>query len=260
MHATSVALPTRSLAKEPRHGDLTNNRTSQPDRARTGTLPPMQQRIQTFKPRRGRYSTQMRESLARGTHLVTLDAMPPLAELFGALPVILEIGFGMGDATLAQAAAQPDHGLLAIDVHTPGVGRLLAELELQSISNVRVIEGDALELLHEVLPPSSLTGIRVFFPDPWPKTRHHKRRIITAGNLDVMATALAPGGFLHFATDWADYALAAQEALAAHPQFRLLEAAEQPGIASAGNRPRTKFESRGLAAGRRITDLVALRT
>ncbi len=219
----------------------------------------MQQHIQTFKPRRGRYSTQMREGLERGTHLVTLDALPPLPDLFDGRPVILEIGFGMGDAALAQAVAHPDHGLLAIDVHTPGVGRLLAELDAQGIDNVRVIEGDALELLHDLLPPASLAGIRVFFPDPWPKARHHKRRIINAANLDTMARALVPGGFLHFATDWHDYAQSAQQAIAAHPLLRLLAPSEQPPIASAATRPRTKFESRGMAAGRAITDLVALR-
>jgi tRNA (guanine-N7-)-methyltransferase len=219
----------------------------------------MQQRIQTFKPRRGRYSTQMREGLERGTHLVTLPTLPPLPTLFDGLPVILEIGFGMGDATLAQSLAHPDHGILAIDVHTPGVGRLLAELEVRGIDNVRVIEGDALTLLHELLPARSLAGIRVFFPDPWPKARHHKRRIMNAANLDVMATALVPGGFLHFATDWHDYAEAVREALTAHPHFRLLEPAEQTAIASAASRPRTKFEARGIAAGRHITDLVAVR-
>lgn len=219
----------------------------------------MQQRIQTFKPRRGRYSAQQREALERGTYLVELSRLPPLTELFADLPVILEIGFGMGDATLAQAVAHPDHGILAIDVHTPGVGRLLAELAERGIGNVRVIEGDALELL-DALPEASLAGIRVFFPDPWPKARHHKRRIITTANLDLMAPRLRSGGFLHFATDWDDYAVWAQDAIAAHPAFQLLEPAAQPEIASEVTRPQTKFENRGIAAGRAISDLVAIRT
>lgn len=219
----------------------------------------MQQRIQTFKPRRGRYSTQQREALERATHLLTLDALPSPEILFDGLPVILEIGFGMGDATLAQAVAHPDHGILAIDVHTPGVGRLLAELEERGIGNVRVIEGDALALL-DALPANSLAGIRVFFPDPWPKARHHKRRIITTANLDLMASRIASGGFLHFATDWHDYAESARETITAHPAFVLIDESEQPPTASRATRPVTKFERRGIAAGRRITDLVARRT
>lgn len=218
-----------------------------------------QHRIQTFKPRRGRYSTQMREGLEHGTARIELDALPSLDALFDGAPVILEIGFGLGEATLAQAQAHPDHGILAIDVHTPGVGRLLAELDARGITNVRVIEGDALELLHDRLPDASLAGIRVFFPDPWPKARHHKRRIIVPSNLAMMARVLRPGGFLHFATDWQQYADAARETIAANPAFRLLAPDEQPAIASATTRPRTKFESRGIAAGRAITDLVALR-
>ena len=218
----------------------------------------MHQRIQTFKPRRGRYSTQQREALERATHLLTLEEMPPLSQLFGELPVILEIGFGMGDATLEQAEAHSDHGILAIDVHTPGVGRLLAELDERRIGNVRVIEGDALELLDR-LPPASLAGIRVFFPDPWPKARHHKRRIITTANLDLMAPRIVSGGFLHFATDWHDYAEWAHEAISTHEAFTLVDDAEQTSIASRETRPETKFERRGVAAGRVITDLVARR-
>lgn len=216
-------------------------------------------RIQTFKPRRGRYSLQQREALERGTHLLRTQDCADLAAYFGSAPVILEVGFGMGDATLAQAHAFPGHGILAVDVHTPGVGRLLAEAEAQGLDNVRVVEGDALELLHEVLGDGALAGIRVYFPDPWPKAKHHKRRIIVRDNLDAMARCLAPGGFLHFATDWADYAEWAEAAIAEHPAFRLLPADEQPTIASAATRPTTKFESRGRAAGRVITDLVALR-
>ena len=216
-------------------------------------------RIHTFKPRRGRYSAQQREALERATHAVSLEETRQPGALFGAAPVILDIGFGMGDATLAQANDFPDHGILAIDVHTPGVGRLLAELEARGLGNVRVIEGDALELLHELLPDASLAGIRVYFPDPWPKAKHHKRRIIVPDNLSAMARCLSPGGFLHFATDWQEYADWAREAISAHPAFRLLEVAEQLPIASAATRPTTKFESRGIAAGRAITDLVAVR-
>ena len=219
----------------------------------------MTERIKTFKPRRGRYSTQQREALDRATYLVGLSDFPGLAALFGDQPVILEIGFGMGDATLQQALAHPEFGILAIDVHTPGVGRLLAELEERGITNVRVVEGDAIELLHAHVTDGSLAGIRVYFPDPWPKTRHHKRRIISATNLDLMAAKLAPAGFLHFATDWQEYAEAALETVAAHPAFSVLTEDQQPQYASKATRPLTKFEARGIAAGRSITDIVAVR-
>ena len=201
----------------------------------------------------------MLHGLEHGAHRVAIDAIPPLTEMFGDRPVILEIGFGMGESTLAQAMAHPDFGILAMHVHTPGVGRLLAELDDHSITNVRVIEGDALHVLHDVLPDNALAGIRIFFPDPWPKTKHHKRRILVPSNLDAMARTLRSGGFLHFATDWAEYAEWALETINAHAAFTLLRPNEEPDIASGATRPRTKFESRGIAAGRGITDLVAIR-
>lgn len=217
----------------------------------------MQSRIQTFKPRRGRYSQEQVAAIATSEFLVPLYETVPLSRHFGDTPVVLDIGFGMGDATVIQAAEHPEIGILAIDVHTPGVGRLLAQLAQQQLTNVRVVEGDALALLHEVLPEASVLGVRVYFPDPWPKKRHHKRRIITPANLDLFASRIAPGGFLHFATDWQEYADWAHECLAAHPDFAL--APDGLPLASAHTRPRTKFESRGIAAGRRITDLVAQR-
>jgi tRNA (guanine-N7-)-methyltransferase len=219
----------------------------------------VQPRIQTFKPRRGRYSAQQREALERATHLVELTDTENLPAIFGELPVILDIGFGMGGATLEQATMHPQYGILAVDVHTPGVGRLLADTEGRCLANIRVLEGDAMQVLHAHLADASLVGIRVFFPDPWPKSRHHKRRIITSTNLDIMAQRLAPEGFLHFATDWQEYADWARQALDAHPAFELLDEHQQPDIASRATRPQTKFELRGIAAGRAITDLVARR-
>ena len=174
--------------------------------------------------------------------------------------MILDIGFGMGDATLVQARQHPEVGILAIDVHTPGVGKLLAELDELGIDNVRVVEGDALALLHDQLPDASLIGMRIYFPDPWPKTRHHKRRIISPTNLDLFAAKLQPGGFIHFATDWQDYADAAREHLVAHPLFALQPDDVVLPYASRAARPLTKFERRGRAAGRTITDLIAVRT
>ena len=216
----------------------------------------MQRRIQTFKPRRGRYSHEQVAAIGTSPFLVPLGETVPLQRYFESRPVVLEIGFGMGDATLEQAQRHPAVGILAIDVHTPGVGKLLAGLAQHDITNVRVVEGDAMQLLHDVLPDTVLLGVRAFFPDPWPKKKHHKRRILNAENLDVIARKLQPHGFLHFATDWQDYAETAKAALDQHAAFTVVEA--HP-LASAATRPRTKFESRGIAAGRRITDLIAVR-
>ena len=217
----------------------------------------MQSRIQTFKPRRGRYSQEQVAAIATSPFLVPLHETVPLARHFGDAPVILDIGFGMGDATVIQASEHPEIGILAIEVHTPGVGRLLAQLEQRALTNVRVVEGDAMTLLHDLLPDASLIGVRVYFPDPWPKKRHHKRRIITPEHLDLLSRKIVDGGFLHFATDWQEYADWAADCLAEHPAFDLVP--EGLPLASAETRPRTKFESRGVAAGRRITDLVARR-
>ena len=219
----------------------------------------MQRPIQTFKPRRGRYSQAQVAAIADSPLLVPSGETVPLQQLFGQRPVILDIGFGMGDATVQQALQHPEVGILAIDVHTPGVGKLLVELEAHRIENVRVIEGDAMELLRNTLPTASLAGIRVYFPDPWPKARHHKRRIISTEHLGLMARALEPGGFLHFATDWQAYADAARECIDGHPDFTLLPDDASLPYASRASRPRTKFESRGIAAGRSITDLIAVR-
>lgn len=219
----------------------------------------MQRRIQTFKPRRGRYSQEQLAAITSSPYLIAMDDAVPLAFQFGTSDVVLDIGFGMGDATLDQAVAHPGTGILAIDVHTPGVGRLLVGLALRGLTNVRVVEGDALTLLHDVLPDRSLVGIRAYFPDPWPKARHHKRRLINAEHLDLFARTLQPRGFLHFATDWQHYAETARADLLAHPAFDLLP--EQAALPLAGRetRPRTKFEARGIAAGRTITDLIAVR-
>jgi tRNA (guanine-N7-)-methyltransferase len=172
-----------------------------------------------------------------------------LPRLFGRVaPTVLEIGFGMGDATAAMAAADPGRDFLAVEVHTPGIGNLLALLGEQSLTNVRVAHGDAMELVHQ-LAPGSLDAVHVFFPDPWPKARHHKRRLIQPANVALLRERLRPGGVLHCATDWPHYAQAMREVLATDPGL-------SPGPPGRGQRPETKFERRGTEAGRPITDLV----
>ncbi len=143
-----------------------------------------------------------------------------LGELFGNdRPVVLEIGFGMGEATVQMAADDAGTNILAVDVHTPGQGNLLNLADQQGLSNIRVANGDAIILLREMLTPDSLDGLRVYFPDPWPKKRHHKRRLIQAEFLDLVAERLRAGALVHCATDWEPYAEQMLEVLDAHPEF-----------------------------------------
>ena len=176
-----------------------------------------------------------------------------LVGLFGRdAPRVFEIGFGMGDATATAAAADPGRDYLAVEVHTPGVGNLLAFVAEQGLRNVRVARGDAMELTRR-LPAGSLDAVHVFFPDPWPKARHHKRRLIRPGNVALLTRALRRGGTLHCATDWEHYALAMAETLTAEPGLRNANDGFAPRPA---HRPVTKFERRGELAGRRIHDLI----
>jgi tRNA (guanine-N7-)-methyltransferase len=176
-----------------------------------------------------------------------------LTELFGRdAPKVLEIGFGMGDTTAAMAAADPDRDYLAIEVHTPGIGNLLALIGDEGLTNVRVAHGDAMELVRK-LPAGSLDAVHAFFPDPWPKARHHKRRLIQPANVALLREKLRPGGTLHCATDWAHYAEAMAQTLDADPGL----INTHPGFAPRpAHRPATKFERRGVASGRSIFDLV----
>jgi tRNA (guanine-N7-)-methyltransferase len=210
--------------------------------------------IRTFHPRRGRMSSRHADAHAAlwprfGLTVTDGDRTPlDLAGLFGGdVPVVLEIGFGMGDATAAMAAADPERGYLGVEVHTPGIGNLLALVGEFGLGNVRVACGDAMQLVHRIAP-GALDAVHVFFPDPWPKARHHKRRLIQPANVALLRERLRPGGVLHCATDWPEYALAMTETLDADPGLRRL-------LAEPHGRPETKFERRGATAGRPITDL-----
>ena len=180
-----------------------------------------------------------------------------LDRAFGrAAPRVLEIGSGMGEATVAIAQARPREDFLCIDVHSPGVGSLLKRVAELGLTNIRVIQHDAVEIVAAMVPPASLSGIHVFFPDPWPKKRHHKRRLLTPAFVRELALRLAPGGYLHAATDWADYAQEMLATFAAEPLLANTAEAFAPRPAS---RPETKFERRGARLGHQVFDLLFTR-
>ena len=179
-----------------------------------------------------------------------------LVALFGRrAPKTLEIGFGMGDTLLEMAAAAPEIDFLGIEVHRPGLGRLLAGLEARGLDNVRVIEGDAVQVLTQMLTDGALDRLLLLFPDPWPKKRHHKRRLLQAPFVELAARRLRPGGLFHAATDWEPYA---EQMLALLEACPLLENRAGPGQFSSrpAYRPPTKFERRGQALGHAVHDLL----
>ncbi len=179
------------------------------------------------------------------------------AEVFGRLaPLILEIGCGMGHSTLVQAKADPASDILAVDVHTPGIGRLLDGAERAELRNVRAVLGDAVEVLDLMVAPGQLQGVRIFFPDPWPKVRHHKRRLIQPEFSSLVTSRIRPGGFIHCATDVIEYAQQMVDVFAGTAQLTN----EFDGFAPRpADRPVTKFETRAIAAGRQIADVCVTR-
>jgi tRNA (guanine-N7-)-methyltransferase len=169
------------------------------------------------------------------------------AAVFGRqAPLVLEIGSGMGETTARIAQERPGTDFIAVEVHGPGVGSLLKLVERDRLKNVRVIRHDALEVLEKMIPDAALAGIHLFFPDPWPKKRHHKRRLVQPDFAALAARKLAPGGVLHAATDWDDYATQMLEVLSGSPDFTRVE--------GAAARPVTKFELRGLKLGHKVHD------
>ena len=211
--------------------------------------------IRSYKLRTSRLGPTGADAIGRmwPTHGIDVDGQPlDLSALFGsAAPVVLEIGFGMGEATAAIAAAEPEVNLLAVDVHTPGVAALLKLVDAAGLTNVRVAEGDSVVLLRDMIPAEALAGVRLFFPDPWPKKRHHKRRLVTPYFATLAASRLVIGGILHFATDWSSYAHQVGSLLAEHPDFELLDVTPW--------RPPTRFEQQGIEAGRQPVDIAARR-
>jgi tRNA (guanine-N7-)-methyltransferase len=213
--------------------------------------------VRSYVLRAGRMGSGQQRALAElGPRFVVPYAPRPLdaGALFGReAPLVLEIGFGMGTATARIAQQLPDVDFLGVEVHPPGVGALLRLIGERDLANVRIVQHDAVEVLADMIAPSTLAGIHVFFPDPWPKKRHHKRRLIQPGFVAALAARLAPGGYLHCATDWEPYAQQMLEVLSAEPLLvnTALGYAERPAY-----RPLTKFEERGLNLGHGVWDLV----
>ena len=230
-------------------------------------------RIRSFVLRTGRMGTGQERALAElgprytlpyQATLLNLNALKSIA--FGAdniraegqkdiknSPVVLEIGFGMGDATAKIAQALPDTLFIACKVHTPGVGALLKLIDTQHISNIRIVQHDAVEVLAQMIGKESLDGIHIFFPDPWHKKRHHKRRLIQPEFVARLCSHLKPGGYLHLATDWQPYAEQILQVLSGESTMQNTAAnyATKPAY-----RPETKFERRGINLGHGVWDLV----
>jgi tRNA (guanine-N7-)-methyltransferase len=219
-----------------------------------------QRGVRSFVLRQGRLTPGQQRAhetlLAR--YGVPYSAAPAhFAQIFGRdAPTVLEIGFGMGETTAEIALARPQYNFLGIEVHTPGVGALLKRAHEQALANVRVIQHDAVEVVRDMIPPGSLAGVHVFFPDPWPKKRHHKRRLLQPAFVHELALRLAGGAYIHVATDWEDYA---QQILATLQGEALLGNTAAGFAPRPDYRPLTKFERRGLRLGHGVWDLLFTR-
>ena len=218
---------------------------------------PLHRRLKSFVRRAGRTTDGQARAFAElgPMFLLPYRAEPlDLEAAFGrAAPTVLEIGFGMGEATAHIAALKPEINFLCCEVHEPGVGALLKRIGEQQLANIRICAHDAVDVLDHMLRPGMLAGVHVFFPDPWHKKRHNKRRLIQPPLVRKLADRLAPGGYLHCATDWQPYAEQMLEVLSQEPLLRNTAAAYAPKPAY---RPLTKFENRGLKLGHGVWDLV----
>jgi tRNA (guanine-N7-)-methyltransferase len=218
---------------------------------------PAEHRIRSFVTRAGRLSVAQGRAIAElGPQFCLPYGKAPLdmALAFGrSAPTILEIGFGMGETSAKIAAGMPEKNFIGVEVHTPGVGSLLKLIDAQKLGNLRLIQHDAFEVLTNMIAPASLAGVHVFFPDPWHKARHNKRRLIQAPLVQLLASRIAPGGYLHCATDWEDYAHQMLAVLSAEPA---LENTAEGFAPRPDYRPVTKFENRGLKLGHGVWDLV----
>jgi len=216
--------------------------------------------IRSYVLRQGRVTVAQQRAVdtLQAVFCIPYTATPlDLEAAFGrAAPKILEIGFGMGDSTATIAQANPQNDYLCLEVHTPGVGNLLKVMGEQEISNIRIIQHDAVEVLRDMIGDATLDGVHIFFPDPWHKARHNKRRLIQAPFIEKLMAKLKPGGYIHVATDWENYAEQVLEVLSSEPQLANTAAGYAP---RPDYRPLTKFEKRGINLGHGVWDLVFIR-
>lgn len=216
--------------------------------------------IRSFVLRQGRVSVAQQRSLDVLLPKYGIPYAPKPLDLDAAFgrsaPKIMEIGFGMGEPTAHIAKHHPEKDYLAIEVHTPGVGSLLKQIDEQGISNIRVMQHDAVEIMRDMLADNALDGVHIFFPDPWHKARHNKRRLIQSPFIAQLVKKIKPGGYIHVATDWQDYAEQVLRVLSAEP---LLKNTAESYAEKPEYRPLTKFENRGLKLGHGVWDLVFMR-
>lgn len=218
-------------------------------------------KIRSFIRRQGRITAGQQQALDEhwDKYCLAPDADCRFGDIFGReAPVIVEIGFGNGISLAEMAAANPQNDYIGIEVHKPGVGHLIMQLEKRQLSNVRIYYHDAIEILERCIPGNSLDGVHLFFPDPWPKKRHHKRRIVKPEFIELVTAKLKPGGYFHCATDWRNYAEQMLRVLANAKGLHNTDAeggySERPAY-----RPLTKFENRGLRLGHGVWDLIFLK-
>ena len=219
----------------------------------------MHRPIKSFVLRAGRMSPRQQMALAEGLPAYALPAPGELWHLptifSNNADVVVEIGFGMGNSLIAMAKREPELNFIGIEVHRPGIGSLIAALQAEGLTNVRVAPYDAVEVFQSCLADDVLTGVQVYFPDPWPKKRHHKRRLLQPDFVRLMVKKIKPGGFLHCATDWEDYAQEMLVVLSAEQQLRNSQATG--GFTPRPERrPLTKFEQRGQRLGHGVWDLL----
>jgi tRNA (guanine-N7-)-methyltransferase len=222
------------------------------------TESPFQRRIRSFVLRQGRLTKGQERALETAWPTFGIEYAPNLLDLNSTFlrsdsKKIVEIGFGMGDATAKIAQTLPDCDFVAVEVHTPGVGSLLKLMQESEIKNIRIIQHDAVEVLQNMIPEASLDGVHIFFPDPWHKKRHHKRRLIQAEFIRLLCAKLKKGAYIHVATDWQEYAEWVLEVLKQELQLQntAQDYAEKPSY-----RPLTKFENRGIKLGHGVWDIV----
>lgn len=235
---------------------MSDNPASQPD-DKPLFFDPSDRRIRSFVTRAGRLSSAQERAIQEfGPQycIPYLKQSLDFDQAFGRhAPTVLEIGFGMGETTAAIAAGMPQTNFIGVEVHTPGVGSLLKLIGEQGLQNLRLIQHDAFEVITHMIAPESLVGVHVFFPDPWHKARHNKRRLIQSPFVQLLASRIAPGGYLHCATDWQDYAEQMLDVLSAEPS---LENTADGYAPRPSYRPVTKFEKRGLRLGHGVWDVV----